>query len=100
MESKRSQLKKVSNMQVAQEEAYKIYGEDAKLYISNRKNKKYMIYSPIDDKFVHFGDIRYEDFTFHKDEARRQLYHKRHPSRGKWGRNPYSPHNLSLSILW
>jgi hypothetical protein len=31
------------------------YGEDVKLLQSTRKTKKYMIYNPITNKFVHFG---------------------------------------------
>ena len=99
MESKRRQLNKVSNMQAAQRQAYKVYGENAKLYISTRKYKKYMIYDPIKKKFIHFGDIRYEDFTHHKDELRRERYHARHKARKKII-NPYAPHHLSLNILW
>ena len=37
---------------------------------SNKPNKKYM--AVIDDKkVIHFGDDRYEDFTTHKNEARK-----------------------------
>ena len=67
---------------------------------STRKNKKYMILND-DNKYIHFGDSRYEDFTKHQDEERR----KRHIGRarkikGNWKSDKYSPNNLSLNLLW
>jgi len=50
---------------------------------SNRKNKKFMIILPTGKK-VHFGDSRYEDFTTHKDEKRKELYIKRHSKNEDW----------------
>ena len=49
------------------------------VYVSTRKNKKYSIM--INGKLVHFGDNRYEDFTGHGDEYRRELFRKRN---AKW----------------
>ncbi len=43
---------------------------------SNQKNKKY--YVVVDDKKIHFGDNRYEDYTQHGDKDRRRLYRLRH----------------------
>jgi hypothetical protein len=40
---------------------------------STRKNKKYMILND-DNKYIHFGDKRYEDFTKHNDLERRKRY--------------------------
>ena len=57
----------------AQKRAYEIYGPHARLYYSSRPNKKYMILDP-EGKRVHFGQMKYEDFTLHKDEKRRQHY--------------------------
>jgi len=50
---------------------------------SNRKNKKYMITTP-EGKKIHFGDNRYQDFTMHKNEERKQLYINRHQVRENW----------------
>jgi len=44
--------------------------------VSNRATKKYAV--KYNDKWIHFGAKGYEDFTTHKDEARRQNYRKRH----------------------
>ena len=48
-------------------------GANYKLYISTKVNKKYMIKNP-EGKWVHFGEIGFEDFTKHQDEERRQQY--------------------------
>ena len=42
---------------------------------SNRQYKKYAVM--YNDKWIHFGDSRYEDFTIHKDVERRQAYRAR-----------------------
>ena len=51
-------------------------GNDVIILPSTRKNKKFMIMNP-DNKYVHFGDKRYEDFTQHKNKDRQQNYLKR-----------------------
>jgi hypothetical protein len=98
---KLKELLKYSDPELAQEKAFKKYGKDALLYLSSRKNKKYMIFDKNNNKWVHFGQIPYEDFTKHHNEARRQHFLKRTSSiRGNWRDNPYSSNNLSREILW
>ena len=81
--------------------AIKIYGKDTILLISSRKDKKYSIYDPYNDKFINFGQMGYEDYTKHKDEYRRLNYLKRSNNiKGKWKDNIYSPNNLSINLLW
>ena len=50
------------------------------LYItkSKRKIKKYDLLNRIKNYLLSFGDSRFEDYTIHKDEARRQRYIDRH----------------------
>jgi hypothetical protein len=75
-------------------------GNDVIILPSTRKNKKFMILKP-DNKYVHFGDSRYEDFTQHKDVDRQQKYLNRSSKiKGNWKDNKYSPNNLSINILW
>ena len=75
-------------------------GNDAIILPSTRKNKKFMIMNP-ENKYVHFGDKRYEDFTQHKNKDRQQNYLKRSSNiKGNWKNNKYSPNNLSMNILW
>ena len=48
---------------------------------------------------VQFGDVRYEDYTIHKDTQRRNKYRNRH--KGNLEKTDYmSPAHLSYYILW
>ena len=67
---------------------------------STRKNKKYMIMND-KNKLVHFGDLRYEDYTKHHDEDRLNRYISRATKiNGNWRRDKYSPNNLAINLLW
>ena len=73
---------------------------------STRKNKKYM--AKVGDKWVHWGDTRYQHYKDstplklyshldHLDPIRRELYKARHEgTRHKL----YSPSWFSFRILW
>jgi hypothetical protein len=91
-------LKTKSNIQEVARRAKQIYGDDVVLYISDRKNKKYMILEPKTEKWMHFGDIRYEDFTYHGDKNRRERFQIRNH---KWSKEPkYSPSYMAYYLLW
>jgi hypothetical protein len=97
---KTKQIRFFSDPQQAQARAEEYLGKNIKLHLSTKKNKKYMIQDPT-GKWVHFGQFGMYDFTKHKDEARRQRYLKRATHiKGKWKKNPYSPNNLSIHVLW
>lgn len=49
---------------------------------STRKNKKYMITTPYGK--IHFGDSRYQDYTMHRNDERKQNYIQRHKAREDW----------------
>ena len=67
---------------------------------STRKNKKYMIMND-ENKLVHFGDSRYEDFTKHQDKERLKKYLSRATKiKGNWKKDKFSPNNLSIHLLW
>jgi hypothetical protein len=101
MNEKLKELLKYSNPEIAQKNAIKYLGKDALLYVSTRKNKKYSILNPSTGHMVHFGQIPYEDFTKHQDEARRQNFLRRTAHiKGNWKDNPYSSNNLSRELLW
>jgi len=51
--------------------------------VSDRQNKKYYIVTD-ENKEVHFGDSRYEDYTQHKDPKRKEAYLKRHAENEDW----------------
>ena len=66
------------------------------VFVSPRKNKKYSMM--INGKWVHFGDLRYADFTGHGDERRRELFRKRN---AKWATsNKDTPAYLAYHLLW
>jgi len=65
---------------------------------SHLKYKKFMAIF-MNGKIVHFGDNRYEDFTIHHDENRKQRYLNRHIRNENWD-DPYSAGSLSRFLLW
>ncbi len=56
------------------------------LFPSSRKDKRYMILGE-NNKVIHFGSSKHENFTIHKNEKRKQLYIQRHSSRENWGKS-------------
>ena len=94
------ELLKWSDPHQVRKMADKYLGKDVPLYISTKKDKKYMVQNP-EGKMIHFGQLGYEDFTKHKNPERRRLYLDRATKmKGKWKNDKYSPNNLSINILW
>lgn len=86
------------NQKIVQQKAHQLLGNDIDIYYSTRKNKKYMVLNPQTNKWIHFGDSRYEDFTQHQDEKRRTLFRNRN---AKWANAPkWTPSFLSYYLLW
>lgn len=97
---KRGLVEQYSNPVKALLNAKRYLGKNTQLFISTKKDKKYMIQDP-DGKWVHFGQIGYDDFLKHGDPIRRNNYLIRSANiRGNWQDDPYSPNNLSRNILW
>lgn len=93
-----SELLKVSDPNEVDRRAMKEYGRPT--YLSTRKYKKYMIKDDM-GKWRHFGDIRYEDATRHKDISRIINYwHRMSKIKGDWKNDKFSPNMLSLTLLW
>jgi hypothetical protein len=100
MKHKLDLLKEFSNPKIAQEKAFKYLGKDGTLLVSSRKDKKYMVQKP-DGKFVHFGQMGYQDHTKHQNEIKKNNYiHRAKNIKGKWREDKYSPNNLAMNILW
>jgi hypothetical protein len=94
-------LYKYSNPKEVQKKAFQLYGNDAVVYKSDKKEKKYMILDENTGKFVYFGQVGYEDFTHHHSEDRRNSYLRRASNiKGDWKTNVYSPNFLAISLLW
>ena len=101
MNDKWVELSQFSDFNTAQDRAIEYLGENAVLFLSPKKDKKYRIYDPVNNKFVDFGQMGYEDFTKHGDKERRERYLRRASNmKGEWRDNKYSPNNLSIHILW
>lgn len=87
-----------SNPKLVLKMAKKIYGNDVNIDYSTKKDKKYMILNPNTNKWVHFGQMFYEDYTKHKNIQRRDNFRKRN---NKWEHtDKYSPSFMSFHILW
>jgi hypothetical protein len=96
-----NELQKFSDPAKAQIKAYKYLGSSAIIYESNRKNKKYKIFNPNTEKWIHFGQLGYLDYTKHADDNKKKNYLARSTKiNGNWKENKYSPNNLSIHILW
>jgi hypothetical protein len=68
---------------------------------SLRKDKKYQIYDPNKNKWIHFGQIGYRDYTLTKNKKKRDAYLKRATNiKGDWKDNKYSANNLAINLLW
>ena len=97
---KELEIFKWSNPAEVLKKAEKYLGKDVVLAISTRKDKKYMVKNPA-GKWVHFGQMGYEDYTKHKNKQQRMNYLNRATNiRGEWKDEKYSPNNLSINILW
>jgi hypothetical protein len=98
--SKKYIISKYSNPPQVYRLASKYLGKKAKIGLSTKKNKKYMVTRP-DGKIVHFGQMGYEDFTKHKNKTRRKNYLTRSRKiRGNWKSDKYSANNLAIHLLW
>ena len=103
MNDKYNQLLTVSNPEIVYNNLQKYFKTKTNLYISSRKNKKYMILNPYTNKMVHFGSFYplMKDYTFTRDKNKQKSYLARSGSiPGKWRDDKYSSNNISRSVLW
>lgn len=98
-QNKMDVLQTKSNLRIVLQNIRRITGDPtAKLYISSRKGKKFMVENPNTGKWVHFGDINAEDYTYHQDEERRRRFQQRN---ARWKTaDKWSPAYLAYHILW
>jgi hypothetical protein len=93
-------IRRYSNPTKVYRLAKKYLGKTAKIGLSTKKEKKYMVTTP-HGNIVHFGQMGYEDYTKHKDKTRRKNYLTRSRNiKGDWKKNKYSPNNLAIHLLW
>ena len=65
----------VSNPELVLKQLKKYYGNEIDLYLSTSKNKKYMVFDE-NGKKIHFGDLRYADYTKTIDKKKKLNYLK------------------------
>lgn len=96
------ELLKVSNpIQVIKNAQTYFNDPNIKVFVSPVRDKKYSIVHPITNKLISFGSIKYQDFTKHLDQTRRNNYLRRATNiKGNWIDDIYSPNNLSINLLW
>lgn len=98
--TKYDELVKYSDPARVAKNAKDYFGDNTKIYLSNKVQKKYMVKN-LDDKWVHFGEMGYQDYTKHMDKARQERYLKRAMAiRGNWYLDKYSPNSISINLLW
>lgn len=101
-------LSDYSDYESVLKQAKHYYGNDTILLPSTRKSKKYMIYNPQTNKYVHFGAMGYMDYTKYiqifdlktANEHRSRYLKRALNIKGNWMDNPYSPNYLSILLLW
>jgi hypothetical protein len=68
------------------------------IYLSDKPNKKYMLFHPKTNKKIHFGQMGYQDLLYHNDELRRMRFKNRNK---KWNDfDKYTPAYISYNLLW
>ena len=78
--------------------AKEYFGKNVDIDYSTKKDKKYMILNPDNGKWIHFGQMGYEDYTKHKDKQRREDFRRRN---SKWANaKQYTPAYMAYYLLW
>jgi hypothetical protein len=95
---KEKEILEYSNPKKVFKEFKKMFPQ-GEIQLSTRKDKKYMVRGDFtNDKWVHFGQMFYQDFTKHKDKERRRRFLVRNE---RWKDKPQNtPAYLSYYILW
>ena len=87
--TKAQEIKKWSNPPTVFKLAKRYLGKTAKIQLSPKKEKKYMVTTP-KGRHVHFGQMGYEDYTKHRNKTRRKNYLTRTANmRGEWKKDKY-----------
>jgi len=90
-------IEKYSNPDIVRQMADYYLGKDVPVFFSTRRDKKYMVQSP-EGKWIHFGAYGMEDYTKHRNLARREAFRRRNH---EWAKaDKWSPAWLAYYLLW
>jgi hypothetical protein len=97
--NKEIEILKWSNPAQVKQNANKYFSNDVPIYLSNRKDKKYMLQNP-DGKWIHFGQIGFKDGTLDDEDREKRI--KRFKSRNaRWANSPkWAASSLAFHLLW
>ena len=94
-------INQFSNPKIVNKKAKEYLGKNVQIKLSDKPIKKYMVLNPNTNKWVHFGQLGYKDFTKTGDTVKRKNYLSRSSNiKGDWKNDKYSSNNLSRHILW
>jgi hypothetical protein len=95
--NKKEEILKVSNPQIVRKLADKYLGINVPIYLSNKIDKKYMVKNP-EGKLIHFGSMKYEDYTKHQN-LKRKIHFKQRNKKWQFA-DKWTPAYLSWFLLW
>ena len=91
-------IENYSNPHKVLQKAKRIFGNDVNLQLSTREDKKYMLLNPNTNKWVHFGQIGFLDYTKSLDLKKREAFRIRNK---RWAnQDMYTAGFLSYYLLW
>jgi hypothetical protein len=71
---------------------------NVEIYLSDKPEKKYMLYHPETNKKIYFGMMGFKDYTETRDENKKNNFQNRNK---KWKNSKkYTPSNLAYYLLW
>jgi hypothetical protein len=98
---KQQEIQKWSDFKRVLENAEDYFKHDYRIALSTQKTKKFMVFNPHTNKWVHFGQMGAKDFTRTLDKEKQRRYLARATNiRGNWKDDLYSPNNLAIHLLW
>jgi hypothetical protein len=66
-----NELNKYSDFKTVNDNAKRLYGNLKEVFVSTRKNKKFMIMDD-DNNWIHFGQLGYIDFSKSRDQEKKK----------------------------
>jgi hypothetical protein len=96
--NKNSPIWEYSNPKKLRINADKMGYKNDEIYLSDKPDKKYMMFHPETNKKIYWGSMNFQDYLKHNDDKRRDLFLKRNY---KWNNfDKYTPAKLSYKSLW